>query len=182
MRTSVGLVLILLLVGLPLAELYAFGLAGQAIGLGWTVLLTIATAVIGVSIVRLQGRDLVLRIRAAADRGEPLIGDVLEGLLLALSGVCLFLPGLLTDAVGFVLLIPGLRRLLIAWGVGSMVNAMIVRTETGAGPDPRGHDPRFHDPRFHGRPHGHGSDDIIDLEPDAVRYGDDDSGRNGDRR
>ena len=162
MRTSVGLTLVLLLVGLPLAELYAFGLAGQAIGLGWTVLLTILTAIVGVSLVRRQGRDLLLRLQAAAERGEPLLEDMLEGVLLALSGICLFLPGLLTDAVGFVLLVPPARRLLILWGIGSAVNAVIIR-RGGPHPGSTSETPRQ-------RPE---DATVIDVEPDAVRYEDD---------
>ena len=54
-----------------------------------------------------------MRVRDMVDQGETPALEVLDGALLLIAGLMLILPGFLTDALGFLLLIPPLRRLLI---------------------------------------------------------------------
>lgn len=105
--------LILLFVGLPLIELYVLIQVGSEIGALPTILLSILTAVVGVWIVRYQGFGVLMRVRDLLDRGEVPAIELLDGALILVAGLCLILPGFLTDSLGFLLLIPPLRRRLI---------------------------------------------------------------------
>jgi len=130
----VAIWILLALLALPLLELYVFGAVGGEIGLGWALLLTLFTAAAGLWIVRWQGLGLMRRVQATVQAGEPVLGDLLEGVLLALAGICLFLPGFVTDALGVALLVPPLRQALVALGIGGMVNR-VVRYRARRGPD-----------------------------------------------
>jgi len=105
--------LVLILVGVPLFELYLLIQVGSEIGALPTIGLSILTAIIGTYLVRLQGFAVLMRVRDMVDRGETPALEVLDGALLLIAGLMLILPGFLTDALGFLLLIPPLRRRLI---------------------------------------------------------------------
>jgi UPF0716 protein FxsA len=107
------LLFFLLFVGVPLLELYLLIQVGSEIGALPTIGLSILTAVIGTFLVRVQGFSVLLRVREMVNRGEVPAIEVLDGALLLIAGVLLLLPGFLTDALGFLLLVPPLRRLLI---------------------------------------------------------------------
>jgi UPF0716 protein FxsA len=94
----------------PLCELYLLIEIGSVIGGFWTIGLSLATAALGLALVRWQGLGLVKDIRNAVSRGEIPALTLLEGAGLLLGGLLLFLPGFLTDFVGFAFLIPALRR------------------------------------------------------------------------
>ena len=132
-RTSISalgpLLILAILIGWPLAELAAFGAIGGEIGIGPALLLTIATAVIGLAIVRWQGIGLVHKLRRTVAQEQPVLGDLLEAVLLAIAGIFLFLPGFLTDGLGAVLLIPPLRSALAHLGAGRAISR-VVRTRT----------------------------------------------------
>lgn len=108
------LVFLLLFVGIPLLELYLLIQVGAEIGALPTIGLTILTAIVGGFLVRLQGFAVLMRVRDALDRGEVPALEMLDGALLLAAGLVLLLPGFFTDASGFLLLVPALRRLLIA--------------------------------------------------------------------
>ena len=101
---------LLLFVGLPLFELYFLIEVGSEIGAIPTIFLTVFTAVLGGLLVRVQGLSTALRVRDAMDRGETPALEMMEGALLLLAGLLLLLPGFFTDAVGFLLLVPPIRR------------------------------------------------------------------------
>jgi UPF0716 protein FxsA len=105
--------LLLILVGIPLLELYLLIQVGSEIGALPTIGLSILTAIIGTYLVRAQGFAVLMRVRNMLDRDETPALEVLDGALLLIAGLMLILPGFLTDALGFLLLIPPLRRLLI---------------------------------------------------------------------
>ncbi len=102
----------------PLVELYVLIEVGAHIGAFSTIALSVFTAVLGGWLVRLQGFVVLHRVRGAMVCGEVPALEVLEGAMLLLTGLALLLPGFITDTVGFVLLIPPLRRALILWYLG----------------------------------------------------------------
>jgi UPF0716 protein FxsA len=87
------------------------------IGVGYTLALVIGSAVLGVIVVRLQGFAILSRARQSLADGRPPLVPVAEGVLLLLAGILLILPGLIGDAIGLVLLIPPLRRLIAIWSI-----------------------------------------------------------------
>lgn len=101
---------LLLFILAPVAEIWLMIDIGSVIGAGWTVLAIIATAIIGASLVRFQGLGVYTRMNLAASRGELPAMEMIEGLSLLISGVLLLTPGFITDTLGFLILIPPLRR------------------------------------------------------------------------
>lgn len=107
------LILLILFVGTPLLELYVMIEVGSRIGALSTIGFTLLTAVIGGYLVRMQGLATAMRVNQSISRGEIPAIEMIEGAILLLCGLMLLLPGFLTDLLGFFLLIPPFRRLLI---------------------------------------------------------------------
>jgi UPF0716 protein FxsA len=133
---------LLLFVGLPLIELYLLIEVGSVIGALPTIALSILTALIGGTLVRIQGFSVLMRVRDAMARNEVPALELLDGALLLMAGILLLLPGLVTDVVGFLLLVPVLRRLLIARYV------RILPAGPASGQGPTGADHRVIDGEF----------------------------------
>lgn len=76
--------------------------------LGWqlVVLLVVLTAFLGLFLARLEGRNTLRKIQVKAARGEPPTNELMDGALLLIAGAFLLTPGLVTDAIGFLLLVP----------------------------------------------------------------------------
>ncbi len=104
------LILLLLLVAVPAVEIAAFIHVGGRIGTLPTILLTLFTAALGVWLVRLQGVMALADFHRAMREGREPFTTMLAGGLLLLAGLLLLIPGFVTDAIGFMLLIPPLRR------------------------------------------------------------------------
>ena len=105
------LLLLALILLIPVGELYLLIQVGSEIGAIPTILLSLLTAVLGVYLVRIQGFAVLSRLAGALDRREPVAAELLEGALLLLAGLFLLVPGFVSDTVGFLLLVPPLRRL-----------------------------------------------------------------------
>ena len=110
----------LLFIVVPLVELYLIIEVGSRIGALWTVLLVIGTAVIGVQLLRFQGFNTLKRAQENMARGSMPAMEMMEGIVLAVGGALLITPGFVTDALGFLCLIPVSRR--------AMIKAFIART------------------------------------------------------
>jgi len=107
------LLILLLFIGLPLIEVYFLIKVGSQIGALPTIALSILTAVLGTWLVRHQGFGVLMRVRETLALDEVPALELLDGALILIAGLFLLLPGFLTDAVGFLLLFPHLRRWLI---------------------------------------------------------------------
>ncbi len=105
--------LLLLFVIIPLIELYVLIEVGRGIGGLTTILLCVFTALLGGILIRLQGLMTLLSAQRELANGGLPAEHVLHGLMLGMAGLLLFTPGFITDAIGFLLLIPAVRRLLI---------------------------------------------------------------------
>ena len=98
----------------PLVEIGVFIQVGGWLGLWPTLALVVATAVAGTWLLRLQGLGTLARARAALARGEPPVAELFDGACLLLAGALLLTPGFVTDELRALLLVPALRRLLLA--------------------------------------------------------------------
>ena len=94
----------------PAIELYLLVKVGSMIGALNMVLWVFASAAIGMWAVRAQGQGSMMRVRADLAEGKVPQNPFVEGLLLFMGGVLLILPGLISDAVGLLLLIPPARH------------------------------------------------------------------------
>ena len=101
---------LLIVMVLPIVELWLLIRVGAVIGATLTVAQVLATAVLGVAVINRQGLSTLTRVRARLARGEAPATEVTEGMVQALAGLLLVMPGLLTDAAGLLGLIPPLRR------------------------------------------------------------------------
>ncbi|MDH5764703.1 MAG: FxsA family protein [Gammaproteobacteria bacterium] len=99
----------------PLIEVYLLIQVGSVIGAGWTILLVILTAVIGVNLLRQQGVSTLMRANRLMSQGQIPAMEMVEGILLAVGGALLITPGFFTDAVGFLCLIPYTRQQFIRY-------------------------------------------------------------------
>ena len=106
--------LLLVFVLTPLIEMYILIEVGGIIGAWPTIGLVVLTAVIGVGLIRAQGFATLMRGVARLNAGELPATELVEGVMLALAGALMLTPGFVTDATGFILLTPSLRRRLAA--------------------------------------------------------------------
>lgn len=102
--------LLLLFIAVPLVETWLLIEVGQVVGALATIGAVIATAVIGSQLVRYQGMQTLNELRACQARGEPPALPLLEGVALLVAGAFLLTPGFITDTLGFLTLVPPLRR------------------------------------------------------------------------
>jgi len=110
-----GFIFLLVFVGVPAVELYFMVQVGAEIGAFSTVALVLFTAALGGVLVRLQGFTMAMRARESMARGEVPAIEMMEGVLLLVAGLSLLLPGFVTDALGFICLIPAARRGIVLW-------------------------------------------------------------------
>ncbi len=105
-------ILLLIFIVIPLAEIYVFIQVGSAIGTWYTIGLVIITAIIGTSLLRLQGYGVLSRAQTTLNKGDLPVDSVIDGVFLLIAGALLLTPGLITDIFGFLLFIPFLRRII----------------------------------------------------------------------
>lgn len=101
--------LLILFTLVPLAELYLFSTLGRQIGFPNTILIIIVTAILGASLTKSQGRKALAKFQQATKEGRLPATEALEGIMILIAGAVLITPGFLTDAVGFLLLVPPVR-------------------------------------------------------------------------
>jgi UPF0716 protein FxsA len=101
----------ILLILLPIPEIWLIVKVGAVVGAGWTVVLLLASAALGVVVLQRQGLAALSSLPRAMNDGASLAQTMIEKLLAVAAGLLLILPGFITDAVALVLLVPPLRRL-----------------------------------------------------------------------
>lgn len=105
--------LFLLFLLVPLIELYFLIRIGDAIGAGYTIFFVVLTALIGAALVRYQGFATFVRAQGELLNNRMPAMEVIEGVMLLLAGAMLLVPGFVTDAMGFLILVPPLRQYLV---------------------------------------------------------------------
>lgn len=101
--------LVLLFTLVPAIEIYLLIQVGAGIGAVNTLLLILATGVVGAHYARLQGFYVLRRFQESLNTGQVPTSEIVDGAMLLLGGALLVTPGLLTDAVGFSLIFPPTR-------------------------------------------------------------------------
>ena len=104
----------------PLVEIALFIEIGGAIGGGWTLLLIVLTAFIGLAAVRRQGFGVLAQAQQQMSDGQPPVGALAHGVLILLAGALLLTPGFFTDALGFLLLWTPVRSMLLETALFSL--------------------------------------------------------------
>lgn len=129
--------LFLLFVGVPILEIALFIQVGGWLGLWPTLGIVILTAMAGTFLVRSQGLAQLAKLQNSfqelSDPTEPLA----HGAMVLASGLLLLTPGFFTDAIGFSLLIPGVRSALLRYLRGKV---RVQSFQYGTSPPPRAED------------------------------------------
>ncbi len=99
----------------PLVELYLLIRLGTYVGAVDTIAIVIGTGVAGGLLAKSQGLAVLDRIRAELNQGRLPAESLLDGLLILIAGTMLITPGLLTDGLGLLLLIPWSRKVFKSW-------------------------------------------------------------------
>lgn len=142
----------------PLIEIALFIQVGGLIGLWPTLGIVVLTAVLGTWLVRTQGRMAIGQLqRSFSELNDP-TEPLAHGAMILVSGALLLTPGFFTDAVGFALLVPGIRQAVFRY-----LQTRITVRRFEMGPQP-GHHAR------HG-PARHPGDDVIDGDFEEIRPG-----------
>jgi len=113
---------------IPLLDaLFLAYVASAILGWEWTVLLVVLTALLGMLFVRAEGRHTIRKIQQAMLEGRAPTDELIDGGMLIAAGAFLLTPGLVTDAIGFVLVLPitriPLRKLLKRFVIVPYVDA-----------------------------------------------------------
>jgi UPF0716 protein FxsA len=113
--------LVLLLFLLPFLEIYVLIAVGSAIGVVPTVLLVLGLSLFGAFLLRQQGMTALFKAQGALASGRMPLDAMVDGVGLTLAAGLLVTPGLITDAMGFALLIPAVRRWFLHWAFGQLL-------------------------------------------------------------
>ena len=128
----------LMLIIVPIIEITLFVQIGRAIGLGWTLLIILATAMLGARAIRRQGIGALARAQAQMANGKPPVGEIVHGVLILMAGILLLTPGFMTDALGFLLLFSATRLFVLEMAAGfilpKLFSSFSVRRGSDRGP------------------------------------------------
>lgn len=106
----------------PIVEIALLIAFSQAVGIWWTIGLVVVTAFVGSWLVSRQGRDTIRVVRIEFERSAFPAASLAHGAMILLAGAFLLTPGLLTDAMGFLLLIPAVREAIRRWFIARSAN------------------------------------------------------------
>jgi len=140
------LLFLLLFVGIPLFELYWLIEVGSYLGAIPTIFLTVFTAVLGGMLVRMQGLATAMRVQKSMAMGEMPAIEMLEGAVLLACGFFLLLPGFFTDILGFLALVPGIRRWLV---ITFLKRTQVMQPPSSPPGESPGDQPRIIEGEFH---------------------------------
>lgn len=116
--------LILLFTVIPALELALLIKVGQIIGVANTLFFIIFTGVLGAYLARHQGFQVLQKIQDNMNQGIMPTEEMFDGLMIFCGGIVLLTPGFITDALGFILLIP-LTRQIIKYFLQKKIKSMM---------------------------------------------------------
>lgn len=102
--------LFLLFITVPFLEMILLMLVSKWIGIAGTLILILATGALGASLARSQGLGVLHKLQESIQNGIPPTHTLIEAVLVLIGGIVLLTPGLITDAIGFSLMVPAVRQ------------------------------------------------------------------------
>jgi UPF0716 protein FxsA len=106
------MLLVVLFLLLPFAELAVIVATADAIGFGWTILLLVGLSVSGALLMRHEGASVWRRLNSELAAGRLPTASLVDGTMVLFGGALLLTPGFLTDVAGLLLVLPPTRALL----------------------------------------------------------------------
>ena len=107
--------LLLAFIAVPMIEIALFIQVGGFIGVWWTLLIVLITAIVGSYLVRNQGLREIGNLQRSFSELEDPTEPLANGAMILFAGALLLTPGFFTDIVGLCLLVPGVRRATFLW-------------------------------------------------------------------
>jgi len=104
------LILVLLFLILPIAEIYVLLMAAEAFNVLPVIGMCLFTAVLGGILLRMQGLSALNKAQRSMREGKVPVESAVDGVLLVVSAPFLMTPGFITDSFGFLLLMPPVRQ------------------------------------------------------------------------
>tara|TARA_B100001173_G_scaffold199204_1_gene171723 strand:- start:729 stop:1154 length:426 start_codon:yes stop_codon:yes gene_type:complete len=105
---------IILILGIPLIEIYLFIKVGSQIGALNTILLILVTAIVGIWYARYEGFNTLRSGISQLVKNELPIYEIISGAAIAFAALLLILPGFATDAIGILLVFPLTRKIILS--------------------------------------------------------------------
>ena len=106
---------LLLIIGIPIIEIYLFIKIGSQIGAFNTILLIFLTAILGVAYAKHEGFNTLRTGITGLMKNEIPIYEIISGAALAFAAILLILPGFATDLLGILLVFPLTRKIFIKY-------------------------------------------------------------------
>ena len=119
--------LLLLFTFVPLVELYLLIRIGRVIGVVPTIAIVVVTGTLGAALARRQGLGVLRRLQEDLAGGRLPTDALMDGLLILVAGAMLLTPGLITDAAGFLLLVPAGRKVVRRALSAAFARRLVVR-------------------------------------------------------
>ena len=105
--------LLLLIIGLPILEISVMIKIGQQIGTFNTILIIFFTAIVGIYYAKVEGLNTIKAGMVNLYKNRIPFYEILSGASIAMAAIFLILPGFISDAIGFLFLIPFTRKIII---------------------------------------------------------------------
>jgi UPF0716 protein FxsA len=97
----------------PFVEIAGFIYVGEHVGILATIALTLLSSLAGAILLRIQGIALLQKMQVEIQAGRVPTNHMGHGALITLAGLCLLVPGFISDIIGFLLFLPPVRSLLL---------------------------------------------------------------------
>lgn len=137
-RRWIRLALVAAFIGVPLLEIWVLIQVGQVIGPWWTILLLVLDSVFGAWLIRREGGRAWRALRTALQSGRMPARELADGALLLVGGTLMLTPGFVTDAFGFLLILPFTRPVARRLLTQVVARRLISGQTTRPGPGPGG--------------------------------------------
>jgi len=106
--------LLLLIIGLPILEIVVMINIGQQIGTFNTILIIFFTAIVGIYYAKIEGLNTIKSGMINLYKNKIPFYEILSGASIAIAAILLILPGFISDTIGFLLLFPLTRKIIIS--------------------------------------------------------------------
>lgn len=130
------MVLFVLFIAVPIAELFTFVRVSGAIGFWNSLGLIVLISLLGAALVKREGLKVWRRFTQQVQAGQVPSREIADGVCLLAAGALMLTPGLLTDVVGLLLLAPPSRAIARRWlmkrqGLGGLSRSRVIRATYG---------------------------------------------------
>ena len=120
---------IILILGIPLIEIYLFIKIGSEIGALNTILLILTTAIVGIWYARYEGFNTLRSGMSQLVKNELPLYEIISGAAIAFAALLLILPGFATDTLGFLIIFPPTRKIIFYLFANKRKNQMYVKDD-----------------------------------------------------